>query len=187
MDAISLSRAELMHPCERVEFIKHYNHVNKHILGKGVRLRLAYVLRTNAEQNALYALGRTVVNPVGKTKSKPFGNVVTNAKGGQSVHNYGLAFDIVILYDLDNNGTFETASWDMIKDHDRDGKSDWMAVVDYFKSVGWEWGGDWKGFVDSPHLQKTRGMNWQKMKSQMDKGKYTTEVIKGVTYKWIEL
>ena len=107
--------------------------------------RFAYTLRTCAEQDGLYAQGR----------SKP-GSIVTNAKGGQSYHNYGLAIDIVLLVDKDKNGSFETASWDLKTDFDGDGKSDWMEVVSIFKRYGYEWGGDWK-FVDAPHFQKTLG------------------------------
>ncbi|MEH6848555.1 M15 family metallopeptidase [Bacillus pseudomycoides] len=29
----------------------------------------------------------------------------------------------------------------------------WSSAIRYAKKVGFEWGGDWKGFVDSPHLQ----------------------------------
>jgi peptidoglycan L-alanyl-D-glutamate endopeptidase CwlK len=107
--------------------------------------RFSYTLRTFAEQDALYAQGRT--------KS---GKVVTNAKGGQSYHNYGLAVDIVLIRDMDGNGSFETASWDTNLDADNDGQSDWMEAVAIFKRHGWEWGGDWK-FTDMPHFQKTFG------------------------------
>lgn len=31
--------------------------------------------------------------------------------------------------------------------------SPWKECINYAKSIGFEWGGDWKGFVDSPHLQ----------------------------------
>jgi len=73
------------------------------------------------------------------------------------MHNYGVAFDIVILKDLDNNGTFETASYDLDKH--------WMAVTNYFKSKGWEWGGDWKSFKDAPHFQKAFGFTTAQLKS----------------------
>jgi peptidoglycan L-alanyl-D-glutamate endopeptidase CwlK len=109
--------------------------------------RFSYTLRTFAEQDALYAQGRT----------KP-GKVVTNAKGGQSYHNYGLAVDIVLIRDMDGNGSFETASWDTKLDADGDGQSDWMEAVAILKRHGWEWGGDWK-FSDTPHFQKTFGKN----------------------------
>jgi len=49
---------------------------------QGLKVIITQALRTNEEQNELYAQGRT----------KP-GNIVTNAKGGQSMHNYGLAID----------------------------------------------------------------------------------------------
>lgn len=149
MDQITLQRIQKAHPLIREELLSLYKECNNKLLGKGVRLRFAYVLRTFKEQDSLYAVGRTQK-----------GKKVTNAKGGQSIHNYGLAFDIVLLYDLDGNGTFETASWDMIKDGDKDGKADWMEVVDFFKSKGWTWGGDWKSFKDYPHFQKDFGYNW---------------------------
>ena len=43
-------------------------------------------LRTAEKQNELYALGRTVVNPNGKSEDKPMGNVVTNAPAWKSWH-----------------------------------------------------------------------------------------------------
>lgn len=153
-DQITLDRIALMHPIVRQEVLDMYMHANNAILGKGIRLRFAYTLRTIKEQNDLYAQGRT------KT-----GKIVTNAKGGQSVHNYGLAFDIVLLYDKDGNGTFETASWDLNTDFDKDKIADWMEVTNYFKSCGWEWGGDWKSFKDYPHFQKTFGHTVSALKS----------------------
>jgi len=138
-DTVTLDRIAKLHPKVRQEVQDMYMHANNKILGKGVRLRFSQGLRTIAEQNDLYAQGRTAP-----------GNIVTNAKGGSSYHNYGLAFDIVLLYDKDGNGTFETASWDN-KD------PNWIAVTRYFKSQGWAWGGDFKSFKDYPHFEKTFG------------------------------
>lgn len=149
-DKITLDRIKLMHPKVRNELLNQYLEINTK-LAKGIRLRFSQTLRTIAEQNAIYAQGRT----------KP-GKIVTNAKGGQSIHNYGLAFDIVLLYDLDSNGTLETASWDEKKDFDKNGKADWFEVVNYFKSKGWSWGGDFKSIYDSPHFEKTFGYNGYK-------------------------
>jgi len=50
---------------------------------EGVPIKITSAFRSIAEQDALYAQGRT----------KP-GSIVTNAKGGQSLHNYGVAFDV---------------------------------------------------------------------------------------------
>ena len=136
MDQLSIDRIKEAHPSIRQKLLNDYTAANN-LLGKGARLRLAYVYRSNKLQDELY-------------NKRP---KVTNAKGGQSIHNYGLAFDIVLLYDNDGNGTFEEASWSQIRDFDKDGKADWMEVTNYFKSQGWEWGGDWSKFKDAPHFQ----------------------------------
>src|SRR5262245_49894508 len=56
----------------------------------GIAILVTQGLRTWKEQDALYAKGRTAP-PIGKKY------IVTNAKGGSSWHNFGLAFDIVVL------------------------------------------------------------------------------------------
>jgi peptidoglycan L-alanyl-D-glutamate endopeptidase CwlK len=166
MDLITLDRINEAHPNLRTLLLEQYKEANN-LLGKGARLRFAYVYRSNALQDKLY-------------NKKP---KVTNAKGGQSIHNYGMAFDIVLLYDNDGNGTFEEASWSMIKDFDRDSKADWMEIVNYFKSKGWEWGGDWK-FKDAPHFQlkKTNGISykWQELKQLVDSGNFILD--NGIKY-----
>ena len=100
-------------------------------LGKlGIQIVVVQGLRTFAEQDALFAQGRT----------RP-GQIVTRAKGGQSLHNYGLAVDVapVIL--------------------EGGGKIDWNDLHKFFvigqegKKLRLEWGGDWKKFLDKPHLQ----------------------------------
>ncbi|ETT55410.1 peptidase m15b and m15c dd-carboxypeptidase vany/endolysin [Paenibacillus sp. FSL R7-269] len=99
-------------------------------------------LRTIVEQDALYAQGRT----------KP-GQIVTNAKGGTSYHNYGLAVDFALLL---NDG--KQVSWDMKLDVDKDGVTEWMEVVQEAKTLGFEWGGDWTTFKDYPQLQMFFGL-----------------------------
>lgn len=139
-DKLTIERIKKAHPLIREELNGYYLECNNK-LPKGVRLRFSHVYRTNEEQDELFA-------------KRP---KVTNAKGGQSIHNYGLAFDIVILFDKDENGTFETASWKV----DRY----FMIVVDYFKSKGYEWGGDWNKFQDRPHFQKSFGHTWRTLKA----------------------
>ena len=156
MDKLTLERIKTAHPKLRDELAAQYEHCNQKLLGKYVRLRFAYVFRTAQEQRELFL-------------KRP---KVTNADAGQSIHNYGLAFDIVLLYDKDKNGTFETASWEQ--------NEDWKIVVDYFKSKGWEWGGDWKRFVDKPHFQKDFGFDWKTLKSRVDKG--ITIIDNGIIY-----
>lgn len=138
-DRLTIKRILKAHPLIREELKRLYLEINKK-LPTGVRIRFSSVFRTHEEQNKLY-------NKHPK---------VTNAKGGQSIHNYGLAFDIVILFDLDDNGTFETASWKQDKY--------FAEVVEFFKSNGYTWGGDWSGFVDNPHFQKDFGYTWRTLK-----------------------
>ena len=144
MDKVTIDRIQLVHPKLRDEVTQIYHEICDALKGKAF-CRFAYTLRSFAEQDALYAQGRSIP-----------GKIVTKAKGGQSYHNYGLAIDIVLVADLDGNGSYESASWDTHKDFDGDGQADWMEVVAIFKRYGWEWGGDWK-FNDDPHFQKTFG------------------------------
>lgn len=146
MDKATLDRIELLHPAVREEVRGIYKEICAALTGRAL-CRFAYTLRTYAEQNALYAQGRTAP-----------GAKVTQAKGGQSYHNFGLAIDIVLVVDKDGNGSFESASWDTKSDFDGDGKSDWQEVVTIFKQHGWDWGGNWK-FVDAPHFEKTFGLS----------------------------
>ena len=143
-DPVTLKRAALVHPELRNELLDIYEEVCVALSGKAM-CRFTETFRTFAEQNTLYAKGRTTPGPI-----------VTKAKGGQSYHNYGLAVDIALIVDKDGNGSFESASWDVKADFDGDSKSDWMEVVEVFKQYGWEWGGNWK-FYDAPHFQKTFG------------------------------
>jgi hypothetical protein len=100
----------------------------------GFALLMTQGLRTFAEQDALYAQGR----------SKP-GNIVTWAKGGQSYHNYGLAFDFVPLDALNK------ADWDVRHPA-------WQRAAELGESVGLEWGGRWSAKKrDLPHFQYTGG------------------------------
>jgi peptidoglycan L-alanyl-D-glutamate endopeptidase CwlK len=157
-DQKTLERIQLLHPKLREEALTMYDEIVAALTGTAA-CRFAYTLRTFAEQDALFAQGRT----------KP-GAIVTKAKGGQSYHNYGLAIDIVLLVDKDKNGTFETASWDLKTDFDGDGKSDWQEVVAIFKRYGYEWGGDWK-FVDAPHFQKALGKSIAELQTLHNAGK----------------
>jgi peptidoglycan L-alanyl-D-glutamate endopeptidase CwlK len=157
-DQKTLERIQLLHPKLREEALTMYDEIVAALTGTAA-CRFAYTLRTFAEQDALFAQGRT----------KP-GAIVTKAKGGQSYHNYGLAIDIVLLVDKDKNGTFETASWDLKTDFDGDGKSDWQEVVGVFKRYGYEWGGDWK-FLDAPHFQKTLGKSVAELQALHNAGK----------------
>ena len=90
--------------------------------------------RTMAEQQKLFDQGR--VTP---------GNVVTNARPGESAHNFGLAFDFAFL------NAVGRPSWP------EDGP--WAEAAAIGKRMGLSWGGDWKSFKDRPHLEMTAEYN----------------------------
>lgn len=147
-DAPSIQRVRLLHPKIREEVSEL---IGKIEINNSFAIRIVQGLRTIDEQNALYAQGRT----------KP-GQIVTNARGGSSYHNYGLAIDFCLLY----NGKI---SWDTNLDEDKDGVKDWQEVVTMFKNNGFSWGGDWKSIVDQPHLEKTFGYNWRALLDKYNK------------------
>jgi peptidoglycan L-alanyl-D-glutamate endopeptidase CwlK len=91
-------------------------------------VRLISGVRTYAEQNALFAQGRT----------RP-GKKVTNARGGQSNHNFGIAWDIGIFM----NGKYLPES-PIYKQ---------AAPIALAATTGVEWGGNWITIQDKPHYQ----------------------------------
>ena len=100
----------------------------------GIDLLITSTYRDHESQNELYAQGRT----------KP-GKIVTNARGGQSWHQWRCAFDVVPL----RNGKCVWDSADPV----------WKEVGAIGESVGLEWGGRWGGKLkDYPHFQYTGGL-----------------------------
>jgi peptidoglycan L-alanyl-D-glutamate endopeptidase CwlK len=117
---------------------------------QGLKLKVTSTLRDYDEQNKLYAQGRT-------TK----GQVVTNARGGYSWHNFGNALDIAPIEN--GKANYNTKNW--------------KKISSIGKSFGFEWGGDWKKFVDKPHFQIVFGLTTaqaraKKSKNQVDNDGY---------------
>lgn len=154
MDEITLKRIELLHPDVREEARNIYGEICEALTGRAI-CRFTYTLRDFKEQAQLYASSRTIPGPW-----------KTNARPGQSFHNYGLAIDICLIVDG------KQAIWDMTKDFDGDKVADWMECVKIFKKYGWSWGGDWVKSKDGPHFEKTFGLRWQDMKKLYDAGKF---------------
>jgi len=151
-DKISIDRVARLHPKIRDE-VKQLIEKAEEKLPAHVAVRVVQGLRTFPEQDKLYAQGRT-----DKTKPK-----VTNSKAGQSYHNFGLAIDFALLIDKDRNSVYETISWDLLKDEDKDGVADWMEVVDVFEDAGYTWGGRFVSIKDNPHLEKNFGLHWKEL------------------------
>lgn len=103
---------------------------------QGMPVAIFCGLRTFDEQKKLYFQGRDVLGRV-KDKSK----VVTNAPAGMSMHNYGLAVDVV--FDADAVKPGWQWSWD--------NKHPWRKLADLSKSWGLEPAYYWKSFPEGPH------------------------------------
>ena len=100
---------------------------------QGIDVIITSTYRDAEAQNKLYAQGRT----------EP-GKKVTNAKAGQSFHNWRVAFDFVPLVN---------------------GKAQWNDALLFIKcgeiaeGVGLEWAGRWKKFNETAHCQYTGGLS----------------------------
>jgi peptidoglycan L-alanyl-D-glutamate endopeptidase CwlK len=150
MDKPTQDKINQLHPSVRKEMETIVNECNKVLTGRS-QVRISQGLRTFAEQDTLYA-------------KRP---KVTNAKGGQSVHNYGFAVDIVLIIDG------KEASWDTHKDWDGDKIADWDECVKIFAKHGWSWGGNWASFKDMPHFDKIGFNNWRILQTKTrDKSGY---------------
>lgn len=117
------------------------------VLGAGIEVRIISGTRTYAEQNALFRQGR-------------FGNsgpVVTNARGGQSNHNFGIAWDIGIF-----------AAGKYLPESPLYNKAAQVALAAAIP--GLEWGGNWQRFKDTPHYQLATGLKLADVKSRFESG-----------------
>jgi len=107
--------------------------------------------RTFAEQDALYAQGRT----------KP-GKIVTKARGGQSNHNFGIAADAGVFQGkvyLDD-GTPE--QWRLAsKVH--------KACSMHAAACGLEWGGSWSAIKDEPHFEVATGLSLAEKRQKFER------------------
>jgi peptidoglycan L-alanyl-D-glutamate endopeptidase CwlK len=120
-------------------------------------VRIISGTRTYAEQDALYAIGRTT-----QMNRKP----VTKARGGQSNHNFGIAWDVGIF---GADGAYFTGKNEAEEDAYRELASKTKAAVQ-----GIEWGGDGKSFPDMPHYQLATGKSVSGIRRLFEAGKSLT-------------
>lgn len=136
-DPTSDKNIQSLHPAIRMKatyFIKEAN-----ANSNGTLIRISQGFRTYAEQNDLYAKGRRGVEGE---------KIVTNAKGGQSNHNFGLAFDIagITKGKLDYN-------------------LDWEYLSKLGEFYGFQWGGNLKSIQDKPHFENFLGKDLKELQS----------------------
>ena len=105
--------------------------------GQGIDILVTSTYRDHASQDALYALGR----------SRP-GKKVTNARGGQSFHNFRVAFDIVPL--RAGKPVWGTCG--------EDGQL-WAQIGAIGEAHGLEWAGRWNRMREMAHFQFTAGLS----------------------------
>jgi peptidoglycan LD-endopeptidase CwlK len=101
--------------------------------------------RSYGEQNLLYRRGR-------------FGNPaprVTNARGGQSNHNFAIAWDIGIFV----GGAYVPND-----------PAPYRQAAELGLESGLEWGGDWKSFQDLPHYQLAVGRPTAAIRASFEAG-----------------
>lgn len=122
MNTASEERLKQVHP----ELARRVREIAQRMAKRGISLEVVQGLRTFEYQQALYEQGRTRKGPA-----------VTNAKPGQSFHNYGLAVDLCPF---------------------KAGKPDWddarafAALGAEAQKLGLEWGGTWSK-PDRPHVE----------------------------------
>ena len=101
---------------------------------KGIEVKVIGGYRSIEEQQRLFCQGRNIPECRGLYKPGP---IVTNARGGYSSHNFGIAFDI---------GIFQGSRY--LPESPK-----YNEVGQIGKSIGLEWGGDWTAIKDRPHFQ----------------------------------
>lgn len=124
MDSISEQRLSQVMP----EFAAKIRAMSDALLTQGLYIRVTQGYRSFADQNALYA-------------ERP---KVTNAPGGYSAHNFGLAVDCAPSQDAYGNPF----------DPDWDGKdAHYAKMIAAGEAGGLNCGANWHSFVDRPHFQ----------------------------------
>lgn len=107
-------------------------------LNVGLQVRIISGTRTYAEQERLFAKGRTAPGPV-----------VTNARGGQSNHNFGIAWDVGVFT---KSGIYIDDLIESKQMTSRAVDAEYRKLGGYGKALGLFWGGDWHS-PDYPHFQ----------------------------------
>jgi len=107
---------------------------------EGIDLLVTSTYRDNESQNALYEQGRTTA-----------GKVVTNAKAGDSWHNWRCAVDVVPMVNGKSN-------WDGLYPI-------WDQIGQLGEQAGLEWAGRWRTFKELAHFQYTGGLTLTDLKN----------------------
>lgn len=121
-----------------------------------LQIKVISTLRDWAEQQAIYDQGRT----------KP-GRIVSNARPGDSIHNWGCAIDLGVF----KNGIYIDNS------DPSDAKKVYQDIKDIAKDIGFVWGGDFKTIKDFPHFEYTGKYTSKEFITLAKSGKPIDEMI----------
>lgn len=124
--------AELYQPFAEKMFNIYFNMYQKY----GMRMRCTEGIRSYEKQQAIYDQGRKVP-----------GKILTNAKPGQSLHNFGLAADSCFVGN------------DPFLDHSFNGAVMWDAFGSFVKMENLTWGRYIPGIEDLVHVELAHGMS----------------------------
>jgi peptidoglycan LD-endopeptidase CwlK len=129
MDSVSAARLAMVYP----DLAEKVMQMDEMLEQEGIVIRVVQGLRTWQEQDKLYAQGRT-----------ESGKVVTNAPGGHSYHNFGLAVDCAPFM----AGDEQALDWNAAH-------PSWKRMEAVGVSLGLVSGANWIRLVDAPHFQLT--------------------------------
>jgi hypothetical protein len=149
-DKITIDRVNKLHPKVRSTFSMFVSAVEAEL---NITLRVTSGFRTDKEQQALYDKGRTAASKAAGER------IVTNAKPGESYHNYGLAIDVVEM-------KVNKPNWNC----------DYAAMAKIAERYGIAWGGNFKKLVDKPHFELSLGYKVSELKN-IYKDKYGYPLI----------
>ena len=116
---------------------------------QGIDIIITSTYRDAETQNALYARGR----------NGNAGSIVTNARAGESWHNFQRAYDVVPV--KFGKAVYNTSGID--------GKV-WQTLGKIGESLGLEWAGRWVSFKEYPHFQLTDGLTFAQADALMNSG-----------------
>lgn len=139
-DPATDKRIATLHPLIRDKVRAFINAADK----AGYKLRVTSGHRDYKEQQKLYDKGRKTPGPK-----------VTNSKPGDSLHNFGLAVDVVEI--KNGKALYDNPAWSKI------------AAIG--KKHGFQWGGDWTSFKDMPHFEYKFGKTLAQIRTLYNSGK----------------
>ena len=114
----------------------------------GRELFVVHTYRTYAEQDALYAKGRSEPGPV-----------VTNARGGESWHNFRRAFDVAFEHEGTSRPDWSTAG---------DKLDAWQKLGILGEAIGFTWGGRFSRLKDFGHFHYDAGMSLDRARAAFE-------------------